>query len=120
MIKLAKTASFMGSVLIFEIVFVIYMMMKLLTFSQLLIKARQKEEEEMTSKLVNKGSVMENTLEERVDQLIAKSNQEPPPNRRGNPNNHSFDGAPYTPNQRSERNPNPNFQELRNNIRQNL
>ena len=50
------------------------------TFSQLLIKACQNEEEEMTSKLVNKGSLMGNTLDERVDQLIAKSNQEPPPN----------------------------------------
>ena len=37
------------------------------TFSQLLIKAHQNEEEEMTSKLVNKGSVMGSTLEERVD-----------------------------------------------------
>ena len=37
------------------------------TFSQLLVKAHQNEEEEMTSKLVNKGSVMESTLEERVD-----------------------------------------------------
>ena len=38
-----------------------------LTFSQLLIKAHQNKEEEMTSKLVNKGSVMGNTLKERVD-----------------------------------------------------
>ena len=74
----------------------------------------------MTSKLVNKGLVMENTLEERVDQLIAKSNQEAPPNRRGSPNNHSFDGAPYMHNWRLERNPNPNFQEPQNDIRQNL
>ena len=50
------------------------------TFSQLLVKACQNEEEEMTSKLVNKGSVMESTLEERVDRLIAKSNQELPKN----------------------------------------
>ena len=53
---------------------------EIVTFSQLLIKERQNEEEEMTSKLVNKGSIMENTLKERVDRLIAKSNQEPPPN----------------------------------------
>ena len=53
---------------------------EMVTFSQLLIKACWNEEEEMTSKLVNKGSVMGNTLEERVDQLIAKSNQEPPSN----------------------------------------
>ena len=90
------------------------------TFSQLLVKVCQNEEEEMTSKLVNKGLVMESTLEERVDRLIAKSNQEPPPNQRGNPNSHSFDRVPYTRNQRSERNPNLNFQESQNDIHQNL
>ena len=47
---------------------------EMVTFLQLLIKACQNGEEEMTSKLVNKGSVMGNTLEERVDRLIAKSN----------------------------------------------
>ena len=41
------------------------------TFSQLLVKAHQNEEE-MSLKLVNKGSVMGNTLEERVDRLIVK------------------------------------------------
>ena len=75
----------------------------------MLIKACQNEEEEMTSKLVNRGPVMENTLEEREDRLIAKSNHEPPPNRRGDPNNCGFDGAPYMHNQRSERIPNPEF-----------
>ena len=90
------------------------------TFSQLLIKAHQNEEEEMTSKLVNKGSVMGSTLEERVDRLIAKSNQELPPNGRGNPSSRSFDRDPYTCNLRSERNPNPIFQESRNDICQNL
>ena len=39
---------------------------EMVTFSQLLVKAHRNEEEEMTSKLVNKGSVMGNTLEERV------------------------------------------------------
>ena len=52
----------------------------MVTFSQLLVKACRNEEEEMTSKLVNKGAIMENTLEERVDRLIAKSNQRQPPN----------------------------------------
>ena len=83
---------------------------EMVTFSQLLIKAHQNEEEEMTSKLVNKGSVMGNTLEERVDRLIAKSNQEPPSNQRGNLNSHSFDGAPYVCSQRLKRNLNSNFQ----------
>ena len=93
---------------------------KTVTFSQLLIKAHQNEEEEMTSKLVNKGSVMGNTLEERVDRLIAKSNQEPPSNQRGNLNSHSFDGASYVCNQRPKRNLNLNFQKPRNDICENL
>ena len=74
----------------------------------------------MTSKLVNKGSVMGNTFKERVDQLIAKSNQEPLSNRRGNPNGHNFDRAPYIRSQRPERNLNSNFQKPRNDIHQNL
>ena len=77
----------------------------------MLIKAHWNEEEEMTFKLVNKGPVMENTLKERVDQLIAKSNQEPPPNQRGNPNCPNFDRASYMSSQRQERNLNSNFQE---------
>ena len=46
------------------------------TFSQLLVKARRNEEEETTSKVVNKNVIAENdsTLEQRVDRLIAKSN----------------------------------------------
>ena len=109
----------MGSVLISKIVFVIYDD-ETVTFSQLLIKARQNEEEEMTSKLVNKGLVMGNTLDEREDRLIAKSNQEPPPNRRGNPNGHNFDRASYMHSQRPEKNLNSNFQKPQNDICQNL
>ena len=93
---------------------------EMVTFSQLLIKAHQNKEEEMTSKLVNKGSVMGNTLEERVDWLIAKSNQEPPSNQRGNPNGHSFDRASYVCSQRLKRNLNSNFQKPQNDIHQNL
>ena len=92
----------------------------MVTFSQLLVKAHQNEEEEMTSKLVNKGSVMGNTLEERVDRLIAKSNQELPSNQTGKPNGHSFDRASYVCNQRPERNLNSNFQKPQNDIHQNL
>ena len=80
------------------------------TFSQLLVKACWKEEEEMTSKLVNKGSVMGNTLEERVDRLIAKSNQELPSNQRGNLSGHSTNRASYVRSPRPERNGNTNFQ----------
>ena len=93
---------------------------EMVTFSQLLIKGHRNEEEEMTSKLVNKGLVMGNTLEERVDRLIAKSNQEPPSNQRGNPNSHSFDRASYVHSQRPKRNLNSNFQKPQNDICQNL
>ena len=44
------------------------------TFSQLLVKACRNEEEETTSKLVNKNAVADSTLEERVDRLIVRSN----------------------------------------------
>ena len=78
-----------------------------MTFSQLLVKVHRNEEEEITSKLVNKGVVMENTLEERVDRLIAKSNQRLPPNPslRGNPDNsHNYGRLLLQQNQRPERN----------------
>ena len=90
------------------------------TFSQLLVKAHWNEEEEMTSKLVNKGSVMGNTLEEGVDQLIAKSNQELPSNQRGNLSGHSADRAAYVCDPQPERNGNPNFQKPLDDVRQNL
>ena len=69
----------------------------MVTFSQLLVKGHRNEEEEMTSKLVNKGAIMENTLEERVDRLIVKSNQRQPPNTSfwGNPDNsHNYGRSP--------------------------
>ena len=49
------------------------------TFSQLLVKAHRNEEEESISQIINKKITMENdsTLEQRVDRLIAKSNQAP-------------------------------------------
>ena len=40
------------------------------TFSQLLVKACRNEEEETTSKLVNKSAVTDSTLKERVDRLV--------------------------------------------------
>ena len=66
---------------------------------------------------------MENTLEERVDRLIAKSNQRPPPNpslRDNTDNSHNYGRPPPQQNQRPERNTVPNFQESRVDIRQNL
>ena len=94
-----------------------------MTFSQLLVKVHRNEEEEITSKLVNKGLVMENTLEERVDRLIVKSNQRlpPDPSLRGNTgNSHNYGRPPPQWNQRPERNAVPNFQESQVDIRQNL
>ena len=93
------------------------------TFSQLLVKARRNEEEEITSKLVNKGAIMENTLGERVDRLIVKSNQRQPLNTSfwGNPDNsHNYGRSPSQQNQRPERNTTPNFQEPHVDIWQNL
>ena len=95
----------------------------MVTFSQLPVKACRNEEEEMTSKLVNRGAVMESTLEKRVDGLIAKSNQRQPPNTsfQGNPDNsHNYGRSPSPTNQRPERNTTPNFQEPWVDIRQNL
>ena len=74
----------------------------------------------MTSKLVNKGSVMENSLKERVDRLIAKSNQGPSLNRGGNPDNRSYGRTPHMHNRSQGRFPNPNFQEPQGDIYQDL
>ena len=86
----------------------------------MLIKARRNEEEEMTSKLVNKGSVMGNTLKERVDRLIAKSNQEPQSGQRSNPNSHRTNRASYVRGPRPERNGNSNNMKPQEDICQNL
>ena len=74
----------------------------------------------MTSKLVNKGSVMGNTLKERVDQLIAKSNHELPSNQRGNLSSHSSNRTSYVRGLRPKRNRNSNLPKLWDDIRQNL
>ena len=44
------------------------------TFSQLLVKVHQNEEEDNTSKLINKSAVAESTLGQRVNKLIVRSN----------------------------------------------
>ena len=93
---------------------------EMITFSQLLVKAHHNEEEEMTSKLVNKGSVMGNTFEERVDRLLAKSNQELPSNQGGKSNGHVFDRPSFGHNRGPEGSPNLNFQKPRIDIHQNL
>ena len=50
-----------------------------ITFSELLVKAHRNEEEDTTSRGVNKGSAIEteDTLEERVDRLIEGATQVP-------------------------------------------
>ena len=50
-----------------------------ITFSELLVKAHRNEEEDTTSRVVNKGSAIETkgTLEERVDRLIEGATQSP-------------------------------------------
>ena len=52
-----------------------------ITFSQLLVRARRNEEEESASRLVNKNVMIHDntTLEQRVEHLIAKSNNNPTP-----------------------------------------
>ena len=47
---------------------------EMVTFSQLLVKAHRNEEEDNTSKLINKSAVAESTLEHKVDKLIERSN----------------------------------------------
>ena len=93
---------------------------EVVTFSQLLVKARQNEEEEMTYKLVNKGSVMGNTLEGRVDQLIITSYQELPSNQMSNLSGHSTNRASYVHSPQPERNGISNFQKPGDDIHQNL
>ena len=63
---------------------------------------------------------MGNTLEERVDRLIVKSNQGPPQYQRGNPNGRNYGRNPYPCNQRSEKFPDLKYQEPRDDVRQNL
>ena len=75
------------------------------TFSQLLVKAHRNEEEETTSKLINKSAVADSTLEERVDRFIERSNQfnqpNPGPSRDNRDNSHNYGRPPFQQNQRS-------------------
>ena len=74
----------------------------------------------MSSKLVNKGSMMGNTLKERVDRLRSKSNQGPPQYRRGNLSGHNYEGNSYPRTQRFEKFQDPNSQEPQIDVQQNL
>ena len=75
------------------------------TYSQLLVNAHRNKEEETTSKLVNKSTFADSTLEERVDRLTVRSNQSnqpsPGPSRDNRDNSHNYWRPPFQPNQRS-------------------
>ena len=74
-----------------------------ITFSQLLEKAHRNEEEETTSKIVSKNVTVghDSTLEQRADNLIAKSSSNPtPPNPTNGGNNHPYDHPPFQSNSR--------------------
>ena len=76
-----------------------------ITFSQLLVKAHRNEEEETTSKVVSKNVTVghDSTLEQRVDNLIAKSNSNPaPPNPTNRDNSHNYGHPPFQSNPRSK------------------
>ena len=77
----------------------------MVTFSQLLVKAHRNEEEDTTSKLLNKSAVTDSTLEERVDRLIERSNQlnqpNPSPSRDNRDNSHNYGKPPFQQDQRS-------------------
>ena len=79
---------------------------EVVTFSQLLVKARRNEEEDNTSKLVNKSAVAESTLEHRVDKLIERSNGQfnTNPIRVPQDANRNYGRSPFQQNQRSRGN----------------
>ena len=69
-----------------------------ITFLQLLVKAHRNEEEETTSKIVSKNVTVGHgaTLEQRVDNLITKSNSNPaPPNPTNGDNSHNYGCPPF-------------------------
>ena len=70
---------------------------------QLLVKARRNDEEETTSKIVSKNVTVghDSTLEQRVDNLIAKSSHNPaPPNLTNGDNDHPYGCPPFQSNSR--------------------
>ena len=77
-----------------------------ITFSQLLVKAHRNEEKETTSKVVSKNVTVghDSTLEQRVDNLIAKSNSNPaPPNPNNGDNSQNYGCPPFQSNSRPKR-----------------
>ena len=77
-----------------------------ITFSQLLVKARRNEEEETTSKIVSKNVTIGHgsTLEQRVDDLIAKSNSNPaPPSPTNGDSGRNYGRSPFQSSSRPKR-----------------
>ena len=94
-----------------------------MTFSQLLLKACRNEEEEITSKIVNKNVTVGNnpTLEQRVDSLIAKSNRnQASPNSPNRDNSRNYGRPPFLSNQRSRGDYRSPLGHPQGDIRQNL
>ena len=94
-----------------------------MTFSQLLVKARRNEEEEITSKVVNKNVTMENnpTLEQGVNNLIAKSDRnQASPNSLNRDNSRNYGQPPFQSNQRFRGDYRPPLGHPQRDIRQNL
>ena len=74
-----------------------------ITFLQLLVKAHRNEEEETASKVVSKNVTIghDSTLEQRVDNLIAKSSSSPaPPSPTNRVNNCPYGHPPFQSNSR--------------------
>ena len=93
------------------------------TFSQLLVKACRNEEEEITSKVVNKNVTVGNhpTLEQRVDSLIAKLNRNhASPNSPNRDNSQNYGQPPFQSNQRSRGDYRSPLGHPQGDIRQNL
>ena len=95
------------------------------TFSQLLVKAHRNEEEDTTSKVVNKNVIVndDSTLEQRVDRLIAKSNIiQNLPSTSNRDNSQNYGRPPFQSGQRSRGDylNNPSQMHPQGGIRQNL
>ena len=94
-----------------------------ITFSQLLVKARRNEEEMTTSKIISKNVTIghDSTLEQRVDNLIAKSNSNPAPtNPTNGDNNCPYGCPPFQSNSRPKRDYRQDPRHPPMDIRQNL
>ena len=97
------------------------------TFSQLLVKTRRNEEEDSTSRIVSKKMTMENdsTLEQRIDQVIAKSSNNMNQNQTtrvltNRDNSRNYGRPPFQANSRSNGDYQQTYRCPSGDIRQNL